>query len=40
MLAAFVGEAFEKVHHDGMRDVFEAIAGTWLKSRSTAKKQA
>jgi len=40
MLAAFVGEAFEKIHHDGVREVFETIAGTWLKSRSTATKQA
>ena len=40
MLAAFVGEAFEKIRHDGMRDVFTEIAATWLKSRSTMTKQA
>jgi Fe-S cluster assembly protein SufD len=39
MLAAFVGEAFEKIAHDGVREVFETLAETWLKGRSTAKGQ-
>ena len=40
MLAAFVGEAFEKIVHEGVRELFEGLAETWLKGRSTASKKA
>lgn len=35
MLAAFVGEALEKIEHEAVRDLFAGLAETWLKSRST-----
>ena len=34
MLQAFVGEALEKVEHDGLRDTLETLAEAWLKARS------
>jgi tripartite-type tricarboxylate transporter receptor subunit TctC len=40
VLAAFVGEAFEKIAHEGVRELFEGLAETWLKGRSTASKKA
>ena len=34
MLQAFVGEALEKIEHDGLRDTLESLAEVWLKARS------
>ncbi|MFM8608608.1 MAG: Fe-S cluster assembly protein SufD [Hyphomicrobiales bacterium] len=34
MLQAFVGEALEKIEHDGLRDTLESLAEAWLKARS------
>lgn len=33
MLQAFVGEALEKIEHDGLREALEALAESWLKAR-------
>ncbi len=33
MLQAFVGEALEKIEHDGLREALEALTESWLKAR-------
>ena len=30
LIAAFVGEAFDTVHHDGIREALEDFAARWL----------
>jgi len=33
LIAAFVGEAFDTIAHDGIREALVAYAGTWLAPR-------
>jgi Fe-S cluster assembly protein SufD len=37
LIAAFVGEAFEMIAHDGIREALEAYAETWLTDHRRAK---
>ena len=36
LIAAFVGEAFETIAHDGIREALEAYAATWLTDHRKA----
>jgi len=37
LIAAFVGEAFETIEHDGIREALTAYAATWLTEHRVAK---
>jgi Fe-S cluster assembly protein SufD len=37
LIAAFVGEAFETISHDGVREALTDLAGSWLTSRRSGK---